>query len=198
MFGTRGFGCLVGDYIHEVLLGFNKIIHRFASQFDELFRLVWLPGFRCRHPGMSLFAGNLQEFLLHIEKRLDAAPHQIGDLLCCRQFADSLLDAVHQDFILLLAQFQQYLLPLNEIGHALPGYFAKNGRRRVLRIGQLLPHRVHDACILPHGEIHEDPLRSKETLYALLGPTGKKRNKGRFPRMSCDAYRCRHVTPPCL
>jgi hypothetical protein len=71
--------------------------------------------------------------------------------------------------------------PLNEIGYTLPGYFAKNGRRRVLGIGQLLPHRLHDAGILPHGEIQEDPLRSKETLYALLGPSWKEELQRTIP-----------------
>jgi hypothetical protein len=57
----------------------------------------------------------------------------------------------HEDFMLFQSELKQYLLPLNEIGYAFSGYFAKNGHRRVLRIGQLLPHGVHDACILPHG-----------------------------------------------
>ena len=54
---------------------------------------------------------------------------------------------------LLLSQLKQDLLPFNEVRHTLPGYFAKNGRRRVMGIGQLLPHGVHQACILPHREI---------------------------------------------
>ena len=85
--------------------------------------------------------------------------------------SDTFFHAGHQNFMLPESQFKQYFLPLNEIGYAFPGHFAKNGRRRVIRVGQLLPHRVHDACILPHDQIQEDPLRSEETLYALLRPT---------------------------
>ena len=147
-------------------------------------RLIRLPGLGCLHPGMSLLSGDLQKLLLHVDESLHATPQQVRNRMRRALVSDPFLHAGHQDFMLFQSELKQYLLPLNEIGYALPGYFAKNGRGRVLRIGQLLPHRVHDACILPHGEIQEDPLRSKETLYALLGPTGKKRNKGRFPRMS--------------
>jgi len=36
---------------------------------------------------------------------------------------------------------------------------------------------MHQACILPHGEVNQDPLRSKEALDALLRPAGQKSYK---------------------
>ena len=119
---------------------------------------------------MSLLAGNFQELLLHVDESVHAAAQQVGNRLRCRPVADPFLHTVHQDFILFLPQFKQNFLPFNEIRHSLGSDFAENRSRGMMRIGQLLPHRVHQACILPHREVHQDPLRRKETLYALLRP----------------------------
>ena len=120
---------------------------------------------------MGLLARNLQEFLLHVDESLHAAPQQIGNSMRRGPVPDPLFHAAHQDFVLFLAQIEQDFLPFDEVRYALPGHFAENGGGRVMWVGQLLPHGVHYACILPHGEIQKHPLRGKEALYSLLRPT---------------------------
>src|SRR5208282_4680174 len=181
---TGGLGCLFGDHVHEVLLGFDKVVHRLAGQFHHVLALVGFSGLGCIHPVVSLLSGNLQKLLLHLDESIHAAAEQVGNRLCWRPLADTFLHTSHQDFVLFLTQFKKDSLPFNEVRHTLGSHFAQNGSRGMIGIGQLLSERVHQACILPHREIQEDPLRGKKTLNALLRPTRQKRNKWRLPGMS--------------
>src|ERR1700758_4486259 len=67
----------------------------------------------------------------------------------------------------------------------------------------MLSQSMHNACILPHHEVQENPLRGKETLHPLLRPalrpTRQVRNKRWSPRVGSGAlvlYRCWHIIPP--
>ena len=112
----------------------SKGVHALACKIDELFRLVRLPGFGRIYPHMSLLAGSLQKFLLHLNEAVYAASQQIDQRLPTRAVTYSFFHACHQKSVLLLAQVQKYLLSFQKVGHALAGEFAENRRRRVLRI----------------------------------------------------------------
>ena len=107
MLGASGLGCFLGNHVHEVLLGFDEVLHRLAGQFDQLLALVRLPGLGGLHPGVSLLAGNFQELLLHVDESLHAALQQVGNGLRRRPFPDALFDPGHQNFILFLSQFEK-------------------------------------------------------------------------------------------
>ena len=59
MFPAGCFRSFLSDYVEELFLCFDEVLHALAGQPDELFRLVWLAGFGGVNPGMSLLAGNL-------------------------------------------------------------------------------------------------------------------------------------------
>ena len=79
--------------------------------------------------------------------------------------------AVHEDFVLLFAQFKKDFLSFDEVCHAFASHFAENGGGRMMGIGQLLADSMHDIRILPHRKVQHDPLRGKESLDTLLSPT---------------------------
>jgi hypothetical protein len=132
-------------------------------------RLAGLGGL---HPGVGLLARNLQELLLHVDEGFHAPAHHVGNSMCGRPGPDVFLHAIHQDLVLLLGQVEKDFLAFNEVGYALSGHLAQNGRRGVMRIGQLLPHSMHYVRILPHHEVQQNPLRREQTLNPLLCPTG--------------------------
>src|SRR5208337_1420072 len=75
---------------------------------------------------MSLFAGSLQQFLLHADEGLQAPPQQIGDRFCRWPVSCALLHPGHQEFVLFLPQFEKDLLSLNEVCDRLSRYFPHN------------------------------------------------------------------------
>jgi integrase len=68
---------------------------------------------------------------------------------------------------------------------------------RMMRIRKLLPHGVHHAGILPHGQVDQDPLCREQCLRPLLRPTRKQRERRELFRMSGFMPCCRcHKIPP--
>jgi hypothetical protein len=88
-----------------------------------------------------------------------------------RLFPDALFHPRHKDFILLLAQIKKYFLCFYEVRHALSGHLAEDGARGMMRVGQLLPQKMHHVCILPHCEVQETPWCGEEALNPVLRPT---------------------------
>ena len=120
---------------------------------------------------MRLLSGDLQELFLHVNESVHATPHKIGHRMRSRPFPDAFFHPGHQDLVLFLRQVKEYLLPFNEIGHALPGYFGLNRGGGVMWVSNMLAQSMHNARILAHDQIQQNPLCSQETLQSLLRPT---------------------------
>ena len=97
--------------------------------------LVRLAGFGGFHPGVSLFASDLQELLLHLDEGIHAAPQQINGGMTPWAVADAFLHAGHQDFVLLLAEIEKHFLAFEKVVDALAGHFAEDGAGRMMGVG---------------------------------------------------------------
>jgi polyhydroxyalkanoate synthesis repressor PhaR len=190
-----GLGCLLGDDIQELLLGFDEVLHAFAGEIDQMLGLVSPTRPRRLDPSMGLLSGNLEKFFFHMNKSINTAPEKIGHSVGGRPITHPFLNAAHENFVLLLAEIQKYFLPFDKVFHSFSSNLAEDSGWGMVWVGELLPQSLHDVCVLPHGKIQEHPLRREEALNSLLGPTRKHGNERRLSGMS-RLSDCRHKWPP--
>ena len=127
---------------------------------------------------MGLLAGDLQELLLHVDEGLCAALQQEVTACAAGQSPTRSFTPCIRISCCCLPNSRSSFWPSMKLVDAIAGRFADDRGWAIIRIGKLLPQRVHDVFILAHGKIQKDTLRGEQALHSLLRPTRHDRYKG--------------------
>src|ERR1035437_9236203 len=181
-------GCLmnlVDDATATTLavMGVEETIWTAARVLRSLETFKRLPALGGINPLIGLPRRQGQEMLFHADDRVDTAAEEIRQGGNRSRSADSLLHHGGEDFVLALRQVQQHALRGDEVRNALDGHFGDRRARNVAGLRQPPLKGTDGVGVLPHHQIHQDPLRGEEALRSLLQPTRQHGYGGRLARL---------------